>query len=298
LIINRFKKLFMNYLKKISIIFIVLFSSCSSDLSYNEKVRNYNYFVSISDSLIKQKNYRESIKYSEAAIEIFDSISIGFYLKGIAAYNLNKLDDAEDFFSEVIDLDGEYSIAYKDRAKVFLKNNDSDFLDDIDFYLKNHPNDNEALLLKREYFEKNKEYDNSILEYNKAIERNNHDIDLYKKRAELLFRVKDFKESLKNYEHISKNEPKNISILKKIEKIKKIIQERHNRLIFALVLIVIYALYFLLSQFVLKPIVFKKAENQIGGKFIVSKDPLILILPIIFLIIFLVLNNKGLIPNF
>jgi len=298
LIINRFKKLFMNYLKKISIIFIVLFSSCSSDLSYNEKVRNYNYFVSISDSLIKQKNYRESIKYSEAAIEIFDSISIGFYLKGIAAYNLNKLDDAEDFFSEVIDLDGEYSIAYKDRAKVFLKNNDSDFLDDIDFYLKNHPNDNEALLLKREYFEKNKEYDNSILEYNKAIERNNHDIDLYKKRAELLFRVKDFKESLKDYEHISKIEPENISILKKIEKIKKIIQERHNRLIFALVLIVIYALYFLLSQFVLKPIVLKKAENQIGGKFIVSKDPLILILPIIFLIIFLVLNNKGLIPNF
>ncbi|NCT10070.1 MAG: hypothetical protein GW772_08340 [Flavobacteriia bacterium] len=288
----------MNYLKKISIIFIVLFSSCSSDLSYNEKVRNYNYFVSISDSLIKQKNYRESIKYSEAAIEIFDSISIGFYLKGIAAYNLNKLDDAEDFFSEVIDLDGEYSIAYKDRAKVFLKNNDSDFLDDIDFYLKNHPNDNEALLLKREYFEKNKEYDNSILEYNKAIERNNHDIDLYKKRAELLFRVKDFKESLKDYEHISKIEPENISILKKIEKIKKIIQERHNRLIFALVLIVIYALYFLLSQFVLKPIVLKKAENQIGGKFIVSKDPLILILPIIFLIIFLVLNNKGLIPNF
>lgn len=288
----------MNYFKKITVIFIILLAGCSSDLTYNEKVRNYNYFVSIADSLINQKNYRESIKYSKAAIEIFDSISIGFYLKGIAAYNLNKLDDAEDDFTEVIDLDGESSIAYKDRARVYLKNNDSDFLDDIDFYLKKHPNDSEALLLKREYFEKNNDFNNSILEYNKAIKRDNNDIELFKKRAELLFKVKDFKQSLKDYEHISKIEPENISIFKKIENIKKIIQERHNRLMFGLVLIVIYGLYFLLTHFILKPLVLKKATNQIGGKFIVSKDPLILILPIIFLIMFLILNNKGLIPNF
>ena len=48
--------------------------------------------------------------------------------------------------------------------------------------------------------------------------------------------------------------------------------------IILIVLISIYLIYLAISYYLLKPLAYKKASNQIGGKFEISSDPLIWIL--------------------
>lgn len=288
----------MKILKTTLILFSLIFFSCGSDISYEQQIRNYNFYVTKSDSLIKIKKYKESFGYSNAAIEITDTLSKAFYLKGIASFELNWLEESEDFFSEVIEIEGENSIAYKDRAKVYFKNGDSDFIDDIDIFIKNYPNDEEALKLKRDYLENKEDYDEAITEYNLAIGKNKNDTLLLAKRANLFFKNGDYEKSILDYEQILKLNPNNEHIKTKRNNILLLINKNSNRNIFIGILLGIYLIYILISFFVLKPIVNKKAISQIGGKFEISKDPLIWILPIILTLTFLTLLFTNLIPNF
>lgn len=276
----------------------LLFINCGSDISYEQQIKNYNYYVNKSDSLIKIEKYKESFGYSNAAIEITDTIPNAFYLKGVASFKLNWFEESEEFFSEVIELEGEKSLAYKDRAKVYFKTGDSDFLDDIDIFIKNYPNDEEALKLKRDYLESKEDYDNAITEYNLAISKNKSDTLLLAKRANLFFKNGDYKKSIIDYEQILKLYPNNENIKTKRNNILVLINKNNNRNILIGLLVAIYIIYIVISIFVLKPIVNKKAISQIGGKFELSKDPLIWVLPIILSITFLTLLFTNSVPNF
>lgn len=288
----------MKTFKTVIIFSLFIFFSCGSDLNYEQQIKNYNYYVNKSDSLIKIKKYKESFGYSNAAIEITDTIPNAFYLKGIASFKLNWFEESKDFFSEVIEIEGEKSLAYKDRAKVYFKTGDSDFLDDIEIFIKNYPNDEEALKLKRDYLESKEDYDNAITEYNLAISKNKNDTLLLAKRANLFFKNGDYKKSIIDYEQILKLYPNNENIKTKRNNILLLINKNNNRNILIGLLVAIYIIYIVISFFVLKPIVNKKAINQIGGEFELLKDPLIWGLPIILTITFLTLLFTNLIPNF
>jgi tetratricopeptide (TPR) repeat protein len=288
----------MKQLKLLFIFSLLIFSSCSSDLSYEQQVKNYTFYINKSDSLIKKEKYKDAIRYSNSAIEITDTVSIAIYLKGLASYKLNWLEEAEDNFSKVIEIEGQNSGAYKDRAKVYFKNGDSDFIDDIDIFIKNHPNDEEALKLKRNYLENKEDYDEAITEYNLAISKNKNDISLLTKRADLYFKNGNYEKSINDLEQILKIEPDNASIKTKKDNILSLINNNSNRNIFLAILISFYLIYVVISFRVLKPLVNKKAISQIGGKFELSKDPLIWILPIILTITFFTLLFTNTIPNF
>lgn len=288
----------MKILKTLLILLTLIFYSCGSDLSYEQQVKNYTFYINKSDSLIKIENYKDAIRYSNSAIEITDTVPIAFYLKGLASYKLNWLDAAEDNFSKVIEIEGPTSFAYKDRAKVYFKNDDSDFIDDIDVFIKNNPNDEEALKLKRDYFEKKEDYDEAITEYNLAISKNKNDISLLAKRADLFFKNGEYKNSIKDYEQILKLNPDNENIKTKKDNILSLMNKNSNRNILIAILISIYLIYVTISIFILKPLVNKKAVSQIGGEFEISKDSLIWILPIILTITFFILLFTNSIPNF
>lgn len=288
----------MKQLKLLFIFSLLIFSSCSSDLSYEQQVKHYTFYINKSDSLIKIEKYKDAIRYSNSAIEITDTVAIAIYLKGLASYKLNLLEEAEDNFSKVIEIEGQTSGAYKDRAKVYFKNGDSDFIDDIDIFIKNHLNDEEALKLKRDYLENKEDYDEAITEYNLAISKNKNDISLLTKRADLYFKNGDYEKSIKDLEQILKIEPDNPSIKTKKENILSLINNNSNRNIFLATLILFYLIYVVISFRVLKPLVKKKAKSQIGGKYELSKDPLIWILPIILTITFFTLLFTNTIPNF
>ena len=52
-------------------------------------------------------------KYSNAAIAITDTLSKAFYTKGISFFELNYLEDAEENFNEVIEIEGVREFAYR-----------------------------------------------------------------------------------------------------------------------------------------------------------------------------------------
>lgn len=284
--------------KNLLILVTLIIFSCSSDLSYEQQVKNYTLYINKSDSLIKKEKFKEAISYSNAAIEITDTVPIALYLKGLACYKLDWLEEAEENFSKVIEIEGNTSGAYKDRAKVFLKNDDSDFIDDIDVFLKNYPNDEEALTLKRDYLENKEDYDEAISEYNLAISKNKNDISLLTKRADLYFKNGDYEKSIQDYEQILELNPDNEKIKIKKNDILSLIDNNSNRNILIAILISFYLFYLALSFFILKPLTNKKAISQIGGEFELSKDPLIWVLPILLTITFFVLLLTNLIPNF
>lgn len=286
------------YYCKILFIMALFFMSCGSDKSYDQQIKEYNYYTKMADSLNKVKKFKESFKYSNAAIAITDTLSKAFYTKGISFFELNYLDDAEENFNEVIEIEGDGSVAFKNRALVHLKNNDSDFLDDMNNYLKFFPEDEEAHQYRREYFENEEDYDNAIEEYDLAIEKHKDSLDLYIKRSNLLYLNGDLDEAIKGYERVLVLNPNNQVALVKKRNLLKEINKKDNLLIFVGLLFLFYIVYVTISFFILKPLVSKKATNQIGGNFILERDPLIWVLPIILTITFFTSLFTNTIPNF
>jgi tetratricopeptide (TPR) repeat protein len=288
----------MKILKTVIILSALVLFSCGSDISYEQQVKNYTFYVNNSESLIKKEKYKDAIRQSNSAIEITDTLPIAIYLKGLASYKLDWFEEAEDNFSKVIEIEGQTSKAYKDRAKVYFKTGDSDFIDDIDIFIKNYPNDEEALKLKRDYLENKEDYDEAITEYNLAISKNENDISLLTKRADLYFKNGNYKKSIKDLEQILKLKPDNESIKTKKNNILSLMNNNSDRNIFLAILISFYLIYVVISFRILKPLVNKKAISQIGGEIEISKDPLILILLIILGITFFTLLFTNSIPNF
>ena len=185
---------------------IIFFVGCKSDLSHEEQIKKYNYFISNADSLTVAGKYKDAIALSDSAIKITDTLSKSFHVKGIASLNLGMLDVAEDNFTEVINLEGDKSTAYKERALVYLKTNNSDCLDDIDHYLENYPNDLDAHLIRRNYTEKNGKLEDAIIEYSLSINKDKYNLDLYKKRGNIYYKNGDYEEALADYKTVLQRE--------------------------------------------------------------------------------------------
>lgn len=278
------------------LLLILLINGCGSDLSYEERMRNYHQYVSKSNTLITNKQYKEAIRYSNSAIEISDTIPKAFFLKGIACFNTDLTDEAESNFSKVIDLEGSFSKAYKNRAMVYYLKNDDDFLDDIDVYLDNYPKDKEALLLKRLYFEKKQAFDKAINEYSNAIEMDKSNIELYIKRSALYYKKGDYENTLSDYNTIIGLDDTNFEIKEKKNQLISLMQKNKNKNIFIALLIGGYLFYTILSFFVLKPYAMKKIK-AVGGEVKLTRDPLVWALPVILLLTFIIFYYYKLIPN-
>lgn len=272
--------------------------SCGDGLTYEQKISNYNLYISKADSLFQVNDYEGTVRYANTAIAITDTLSTAFIKKGNACYELNWLECAEENFDKAIKIEGKTSNVYKLRALVHLKNNDSDFLDDINIYIKNHPKDEEAIVLRRDYFEEKDDFGNAIEEYSNAIKKDSENVDLYIKRGELYFKNGDYKNALEDYNTVLEFVPEDKLIINKKKNLEVLIFNNQNRNRFIILLIGIYVLYLPLSFYVLKPFVAKKAQNQVGGNFTMLKDPLVWALPIVLFIVFITLYIMDFIPNF
>lgn len=276
---------------------LFLLSSCGSDISYQEQINNYNKFVDKANLLIETGNYREAFPYANSAIEITDTLPSAFVSKGTALYHLSKLKDARKSFDKVIKIEGAKSPAYKSRALVHLKNKNSNFLDDINVYLENYPGDEEAIELRRTYYEDKNDLKNAIREYSTAISSNPDNNDLIFKRAELYFKNKDWDASLKDLETILKLDPNNNFVIGKKREIEKILHNKSKRNNFILFLIGVYLAYLIISLLILRPIISKKIQNQVGGAVSLKGDLLIWLLPILLLLIYVIYYKMDIIPS-
>ena len=207
----------------------LLMVNCGDDLTYEQKIKNYNFCISKADSLIQVNDYKEAIAYSNTAIEITDTLSAGFIKKGDASYELNWLDVAEENFNKAIKIEGKSSKIYKSRALLYLKMKDSDFLDDINVYIESYPADQEAIELRRIYYEEENDLKNAIKEYSNAITMDPDNSDLILKRGSLHFKNGNWEKALEDYETIIKLEPNNDLVIGKKREIEKLMNDKSNR---------------------------------------------------------------------
>lgn len=283
-----------------NLVFFLLLSSiigCSPDLSDADKLLIYKSHVNKGRLLYSTEKYQDAIIQSDLAIEITDTLSDAFIVRGRANYNLHLFELAKKDFDEVIDIEGNKSEVFIDRALVFLQNNDSDFLKDINQHLVNSPNDENARKLKIEYCEKNNNYNDAIEEYDILISKDLNNIDLYKRRSDLSFENGNLEDALKDYNYILKLSPESTDYVLRKQNLESIItyNESRNNLIY--IFICFYLLYALISKIILKPLIIRKAKEQIGGKVEISKDPLLWLIPVILVSVFFYLLYFKKIPT-
>src|SRR5690554_6741566 len=83
--------------------------SCGDGLTYEQKINRYNHYISKADSLIQIQEYTEAVKYANSAIELADTLSLGYIRKGYCGYELNWMDIAEENFDKAIKIEGKQS---------------------------------------------------------------------------------------------------------------------------------------------------------------------------------------------
>ncbi len=279
-----------NILKKIiflSLIFVLLIPVGCSDMTDAEKLEKYKYHISQSESLVDNRQFSIAISHTDSAISITDTLSAAFYVRGAAYFGQGKYKAAKEDFTEVIDIDGEKSKAYKYRALSYLKLNDSDFLDDIEQYLKNYPSDEYARNQRIDYYVAHKEYNKAIKDYEFLLSRDKGNLNLQKKLSDLRYKNGDLSEALSHYDNILKTSPQDAEVLKKKQELENQIKQNDNRNNFIYCLVGSYFSYLIFVAVIIRPVVKRKARKYIGGTFEIAKDPLIWWLPVILLSVFL-----------
>ena len=178
-----------------------LLLSCSDDISYKEKISNYNTLYNKADSLSNVNKFSQAIFELNKAIYITDTLSKALLLRGDCYTHGKQYDNAEDDYSNVIDIEGEKSKAFKNRAINYLKQEENDdFKDDIDNYIKFHTKDTIALLLRANYYKVEEEYENAIYDYSTLINLNPNCADLYVSRGDLYKILDNKSKSISDYE--------------------------------------------------------------------------------------------------
>lgn len=292
----KFRYILKNIFKLTFVILAVICTSCS-DLTDAQKLEKYKNHVAEGESLVDLNRYREAIIHSDSAINITDTLSAAFFIRGVANYELNNLKPAKKDFTEVIDIDGKKSRAYKNRALTFLKLNDSNFLDDIDQYLQNYPSDISARTFRINYFVQKKNYSKAIVDYEFLLLKDSDNLDLQKKLSDLKFKNGNFSEALQQYEEILKSSPDDADVIQKKQNLEKQLADSNNKFNFIYLLLGSYLSYIFLTFVIIRPIVKGKARRQIGGELVVASDPLIWLLPIILCATFFYLNYFSQIPT-
>lgn len=187
---------------------VVFLTSCSSKISYEEKIRQYNHLVSSADSLIKVKNYKQAFNVTSQAIKITDTFSNAFIMRGNALVGLQNYNDAIDDFSDAIKIEGEKSVIFKERANTyFLKNKKKKFLKDINHYIKYHNNDLDAYSIRADYYIEQKDYEKAVLDYSYCLKNDPENYLFYLQRGNVYALNEQNDLSISDYESYTRLNP-------------------------------------------------------------------------------------------
>jgi len=180
---------------------ILFFTSCSESITYEEKISLYNSFYNQGDSLSKTNNYKDAILKLNEAIDITDTIGKALFLRGKCYQSIKQFEKADKDYSNVIDIEGKKSVAYKNRAiNSFKLGEHDDFKDDIDNYILYHKHDANALILRADHYIFKENYENAISDFTTLIYLQPNNADFYLSRGNLFALLDKKSESITDYE--------------------------------------------------------------------------------------------------
>ncbi len=162
---------------------------------------NKRYFYYIGNGLVNDGKYAEAIEMLNSLL-IADTLSAdGFFLRGIAKYNLNDIVGAESDFTRAIRVNPTFTQAYHYRAitKSFLGDYESSIAD-FDKALDIRP-DVEGIYYSRgiTHF-LNMQFDKAIADFDYFIRRNPYVVDAYINRGTSYLMLKDTTRAFEDYD--------------------------------------------------------------------------------------------------
>ena len=196
------KNIFFGLLLSLSLI------SCGPKETYEQQITQYNLLVSEARTFYSKGFYEEALSSATDAIKITDTLAPALLENGYANLALNKWKDARNNFSDAIDIEGERSIGFRGRAiSNYFSNEKSDFIDDINTYIKHNSRDEYAHSLRADYFVEKREYKNAIKDYTICLSLAPNNSDYYLKRGNTYAMLLDNLASIADYENYTRLNP-------------------------------------------------------------------------------------------
>ena len=161
---------------------------------------NRYYFYYVGEKMIIEGHYREAIDVLNVLLKVDSTAYDGYFLRGIAKYNLNDLVGAEEDFTNTIRVNPVYTQAYQYRAvaRTMLGNYD-DALKDFAEALAIRP-DNESIYFSRgvTYF-MNHQFDKAVEDFDYFIRKKPYVVDAYVNRGASYLQMKDTTAAFNDY---------------------------------------------------------------------------------------------------
>jgi tetratricopeptide repeat protein len=159
----------------------------TADAQYNK-----DYFFWVGRRYMLNKDYQEAIRTLNTLLRVDEEAYEGYFLRGIAKFNLNDLIGAEADFSIAIDKNPVYTLAYTYRAITRLRlGNYDDALNDFQEAIELRPD------LPGPYYSRgitrllNQQFEEAIADFDQFILQENKVADAYIGRGEAYLNLRD-----------------------------------------------------------------------------------------------------------
>lgn len=178
-------------IRRLLVALTLLFTLCAG-VEATRAQYNKEYFFWVGRRYMLNKDYQEAIRTLNTLLRVDEEAYEGYFLRGIAKFNLNDLIGAEADFSIAIDKNPVYTIAYTYRAITRLRlGNYDDALGDFREAIELRPD------LPGPYYSRgitrllNQQFEEAIRDFDQFILQENKVADAYIGRGEAYLNLKD-----------------------------------------------------------------------------------------------------------
>ncbi|MFI3330932.1 MAG: tetratricopeptide repeat protein [Rikenellaceae bacterium] len=185
-------------MRKFIFIFIVLLSALSPKLAQAQYNKAYFYYRG--RGYLVEDNYIEAIKTLNILLKVDPNAHEGYFLRGIAKYNLDDLLGAEIDFSEAIDRNPVFTTAYQYRAITRARlANYSDAIEDFKHAIELRPDINSTYYSRSVAYLMSGDNNKALEDLNTFISKEKGVVDAYINRGTTHLNLSDTTSALQDF---------------------------------------------------------------------------------------------------
>lgn len=162
---------------------------------------NKAYFFYVGRGLLIDNRYQEAIETLNILLKVDSKAYEGYFLRGIAKYNLDDLLGSESDFSKAIEINPVFTTAYQYRALTRMRlGNYDDALRDFQEAIDLRPDLPGAYYTRGLTYMMSQQYEKAIADFDRFIKQENKVADAYINRGTCYLHLKDTVRAYENYD--------------------------------------------------------------------------------------------------
>jgi len=162
----------------------------------------------VSDPLVEEKKYAESLPYLNRAIELNPDYVNAYNDRGGVYFNLKQYEQALGDCNHALELDPNYVHAYNWRGNVYKSlRRYKQALADYNRTLELNPKYVHAYNNRGNLYSNLKQYEQALADYNRALELDPHYVHAYNGRGNIYKSLRQYEQALVDYNHALELDP-------------------------------------------------------------------------------------------